>query len=114
MPLDFFSCNDPKNINEGTPHFAMDERIHNYIFSGRDFRKYKVLPKFKDYYSDSVISLSETSALIDEICDMEDYDGVNKEAIDEFIRFVVNSIQYRHSIYIYSDRGKFNIQLYLV
>ncbi|EOC0478188.1 hypothetical protein ACI00X_003445 [Cronobacter turicensis] len=103
MPLDFFSCNDPKNINEGTPHFAMDERIHNYIFSDHKFRKYKVLSKFKDYYSDSVILLSEASVLIDELCDVKDYDGVNKEDIDEFIRFIVNAIQCRHSIYIYCD-----------
>ncbi|ELY3624766.1 hypothetical protein ACLF4E_004326 [Cronobacter malonaticus] len=103
MPLDFFSCDNPKLINEGTPHFAMDEATHNYIFRSHNNYKYKVLLKFKDYYSDSVVSLSEASVLVDELSDVKIYDEVNEDVIDEFIRFVVNAIQYGHSIYIYCD-----------
>jgi len=44
----FFSCEYPKLINEGTPHFAMDEVTYNYIFRGHKRHKYKVLLKFVD------------------------------------------------------------------
>ncbi|EOY5379863.1 hypothetical protein ACU9D5_004034 [Cronobacter dublinensis] len=104
MSLDFFASDHQKNIGQDTSCFVMDEKMHKDIFSiiQKDNSKYRVVPKFKDYYSDSVILFNEEHSLLDELNDIKKKGGdINR--INDFMQFVSYSIERQFNIYICCD-----------
>ena len=103
MPLDLIAAKNKKDLNGMQRLISMHESLHSEIFAlANPAKKYPILHKISDYYSDAMIGYGELEGFKKEMLEVLNH-LPNKMHALEIIKFIDLCIAHKDNIYAESD-----------
>ena len=103
MSLDLVAARSKNDLNGTQRYISLRESLHDEIFAiANPLKKFPVLHKISDYYSDATIVYGELEGLKSEILNVLNCLS-DKEHASEIIKFIDLCIAHKENIYAESD-----------